>query len=126
MAFTVETEARTEVRDVTDRVADVLPADADGVCTVFVRHTTAGVVVNEAESRLLHDVERAMDDLIPDEGWDHDEIDDNADSHLRSMLLGESVTVPVEDGELALGTWQSVLFVEFDGPRRRDVEVVVH
>lgn len=126
MAFTVETEARTEVRDVTDRVADVLPADADGVCTVFVRHTTAGVVVNEAESRLVRDIEHAVRDLIPDEGWNHDEIDDNADSHLRSMLLGESATVPVEDGELALGTWQSVLFVECDGPRRRDVEVVVH
>ena len=78
MTFTVETEARTDVRDVTDRVADVLPADAEGVCTVFVRHTTAGVVVNEAESRLLRDVERAMDDLIADEGWSHDEIDDNS------------------------------------------------
>jgi secondary thiamine-phosphate synthase enzyme len=76
--FTVETETRTDVRDVTDRVTDALPADASGACTVFVRHTTAGVVVNEAESRLLRDVERAMDDLIPDEGWDHDEIDDNS------------------------------------------------
>lgn len=77
MAFTVETEARTEVRDVTDRVADVLPADAEGVCTVFVHHTTASVVVNEADG-LLRDVERAMDDLIPEEGWNHDEIDDNS------------------------------------------------
>jgi secondary thiamine-phosphate synthase enzyme len=124
--FTVETEARTDVRDVTDRVSETLSADADGACTVFVRHTTAGVVVNEAESRLMQDVERAVDDLVPDEGWSHDEIDDNADSHLRAMLLGESVTVPVEDGELALGRWQAILFVECDGPHRRDVEVVVH
>ena len=78
MAFTVETEARTEVRDVTDRVADVLPANADGVCTVFVRHTTAGVIVNEAESRLVRDIEHAVRELIPDEGWNHDEIDDNS------------------------------------------------
>lgn len=77
MAFTVETESRTDVRDVTDRVASALPTDAAGVCTVFV-HTTAGAVVNEAESRLLRDVERAVDDLIPDEGWNHDEIDDNS------------------------------------------------
>lgn len=126
MAFTVETEDRTDVRDVTDRVADALPADADGACTVFVRHTTAGVVVNEPESRLMRDIEHAVGKLIPDEGWAHDEIDDNADSHLRAMLLGGSVTVPVEDGELALGTWQSILFVECDGPRSRNVEVVVH
>jgi secondary thiamine-phosphate synthase enzyme len=126
MTFTVESETRTDVRDVTDDVADALSADAGGACTVFVRHTTAGVVVNEAESRLLGDVEHAVDELIPDEGWKHDEIDNNADSHLRAMLLGESVTVPVEDGELALGTWQSILFVECDGPRDREVEVVVH
>lgn len=126
MAFTVETEDRTDVRDVTDRVADALPADADGACTVFVRHTTAGVVVNEPESRLMRDIEHAVGELIPDEGWAHDEIDDNADSHLRAMLLGGSVTVSVEDGELALGTWQSILFVECDGPRSRNVEVVVH
>ena len=125
-SFTVETDDRLEVRDVTDRVAEALPVDADGACTVFVRHTTAGVVVNEAEPRLLHDVERAVGELVPDEGWAHDEIDDNADSHLRAMLLGESVTVPVEDGTLALGTWQSILFVECDGPRRRDAEVLVH
>lgn len=67
MAFTVETESRTDVRDVTDRVASALPTDAAGVCTVLVRHTTAGAVVSEAESRLLRDVERAVDDLIPDE-----------------------------------------------------------
>ncbi|MEF8780650.1 MAG: secondary thiamine-phosphate synthase enzyme YjbQ [Haloferacaceae archaeon] len=112
--------------DVTDRVEGVLPADADGVATVFVRHTTAGVVVNEPESGLLGDVESFLSELVPDEGWSHDRIDDNADAHLRAMLLGESVTVPVRDGELALGTWQAVLLVECDGPRSRTVDVVVH
>lgn len=59
------------------------------------------------------------------EGYGHDEIDDNADAHLRAMLLGESVSVPVVDGDLALGTWQSVLVVDCDGPRTRSIEVVV-
>jgi secondary thiamine-phosphate synthase enzyme len=81
------------------------------------------VTVNEGESRLRSDFERALDELIPDKGWHHDEIDDNADSHLRAMLVGPSVTVPVENGSLDLGTWQSVLFVECDGPRTRTVEV---
>lgn len=73
---------------------------------------------------MLTDVERAVAELVPDEGWRHDEVDDNADAHLRAMLLGTDVTVPVTDGELDLGTWQSILFVECDGPRQRSVTVV--
>ncbi len=121
----VRTDERVSVRDVTDDVAAALPADVpDGVCTVFVPHTTAGVVVNEPERRLLEDVEGALDRLAPrGDGYAHDAVDDNADAHLRSMLLGESVTVPVVDGALALGTWQAVLFVECDGPRRRKLRV---
>ncbi|MFB6155339.1 MAG: secondary thiamine-phosphate synthase enzyme YjbQ [Haloferacaceae archaeon] len=126
MNLTVETGARVDVVDVTDDVARLLPDDATGVCTVFVEHTTAGVAVNEAESRLLRDVERFVADLAPESGWAHDEIDDNADAHLRSMLLGRDVTVPVTDGSLDLGTWQSILLVECDGPRRRRLDVRVH
>jgi secondary thiamine-phosphate synthase enzyme len=122
--FTVSTDEQTQAIDVTDEVEAALPDDAEGTATVFVEHTTASVVVQEAESRLLGDIERAVEGLVPDEGWRHDEIDDNADSHLRSMLLGEHVTVPVADGELDLGTWQSVVFVECDGPRRRTVRVI--
>jgi len=126
MAIEVTTDERVTVRDVTADVAQAVPENVvNGVCTVFVPHTTAGVVVNEAERRLLSDVEHALERLVPSgEGYDHDAIDDNADAHLRAMLLGESVSVPVEDGELALGTWQSVLFVEGDGPRTRRIEVV--
>jgi secondary thiamine-phosphate synthase enzyme len=124
--FEVSTDARVTTADITDRVADTLPADADGTCTVFVRHTTAGLSVNEAESRLLGDIERALESLVPESGWDHDRIDDNADAHLRSMLLGRDLTLPVVDGELDLGTWQSVLLVECDGPRTRSITVVYH
>jgi secondary thiamine-phosphate synthase enzyme len=120
----IRSEERVEVRNVTDEVAEAVPDGADGVCTVFVRHTTAGVVVNEDEDRLLADVEEALERLVPrDGGYRHDDLDGNADAHLRAMLLGSSVSIPVEDGELALGTWQSVLFVECDGPRTRSVTV---
>ena len=124
--LTVETDSRTECIDITDRVAATLPDNADGVCTVFSQHTTMGVVVNEAESRLLDDLAAALDDLIPDSGWQHDEIDDNADSHVRAMLVGESVTVPVADGTPQLGRWQSILAVECDGPRSRTLTLCVH
>jgi len=125
-SITVETEDRTECIDITDRVAAALPDNADGVCTVFSQHTTMGVVVNEAESRLLDDLATALDRLVPDDGWQHDEIDDNGDSHVRAMLVGESATVPVVDGDLQLGRWQSLLAVECDGPRSRTVTVRVH
>ena len=125
-SITVETEDRTECIDITDRVAATLPDDADGVCTVFSQHTTMGVVVNEAESRLLDDLAAALDDLVANDGWQHDEIDDNADSHVRAMLVGESATVPVVDGDLQLGRWQSILAVECDGPRSRTLTLCVH
>ena len=121
--FTVRTDERVTVVDVTDRVADALPDDFDGLATVLVRHTTAGVTLNEAEPRLLGDIRRFVASLAPEGEWDHDELDGNADAHLRSMLLGRDVTVPVSGGRPDLGTWQSVLLVECDGPRRRTVSV---
>ncbi|WP_336002737.1 YjbQ family protein [Halorientalis halophila] len=144
--FEVQTDQRVTTVDVTDRVAAQLSADERGTCTVFVRHTTAGMSVNEAEPRLLGDIEHALESIVPATGWDHDELDGspaseasgtsaeerpagsesagNADAHLRSMLLGRDVTVPVADGRPDLGTWQSILLVECDGPRTRTVTVV--
>ncbi len=122
-SFSVDTGRRTEVVDVTDEVRERVPSDASGVTTVYTRHTTAAVVVQEAESRLMEDLERYVEGLAPDEGHRHNELDGNADSHLRATLLGPDVSIPVLDGELALGTWQSVLLVECDGPRTRECMV---
>jgi len=124
MAFEVETTDRTCVVDVTDEVATAVPDDATGTATVFVPHTTAGVVVNEPESGLLADIEAALSRIVPDDDYEHDRIDDNAAAHLRALVLGQSVTVPITDGRPDLGTWQSILFVECDGPRTRRVRVV--
>jgi len=124
--FTVSTEDRIDTVDVTDRVAEAVPDGVEtGVCSVFVRHTTAGISVNENESRLRGDTEDFFEDLVPDDGHRHDQLDGNADSHLRATLVGASESIPVEDGELALGRWQSVLLCEFDGPRTREVTVTV-
>jgi secondary thiamine-phosphate synthase enzyme len=127
MTIQVRTESRVDIVDVTENVTAAVPGDVDhGLCTVFVPHTTAGVVVNEHERRLLSDVETALERLVPrGDSYDHDTVDDNADAHLRAMLLGEHVTVPIDDGALALGTWQSILFVDFDGPRTRRLRVSV-
>lgn len=123
----VSTAAEVGVYDVTDEVDEILPDSVDdGLCSVFVPHTTAGITVNEAESNLLEDVETVLRSIIPSgDGYQHDRIDDNADAHLRSMLLGSSVTVPVRAGSLELGTWQSILLFEGDGPRTRSLRVTV-
>jgi secondary thiamine-phosphate synthase enzyme len=123
--LSIATDDRLDTVDVTAAVEDAIPAGASGTCTVFVQHTTAGIVVQENESGLREDLETFLGDLVPDEGWNHDRIDDNADAHLRASLVGPSVTIPVEEGELALGTWQSILFVECDGPRSRTLVVAV-
>ncbi len=123
--LSVDTGERLTTVDVTDRVAAAVPDGANGVCTAFVRHTTAALVVQENESRLRGDIEGYLTDLVPDEGHAHDRIDDNADSHLRATVLGPDVSVPVTDGDLELGTWQSILLVECDGPRSREVAVAV-
>ena len=126
MPIDVSTSDRVEIINVTADVVQAIPKNVDsGICTVYVSHTTAGVIVNEHEPRLVADIEEFVEQFVPDDGtYRHDEIDNNAGAHLRAMLLGESVTVPVSDGELALGTWQSILFVECDGPRTRQIEVV--
>lgn len=125
MRLEIPTDDRLQIVDVTSEVAGALPGDHDtGLCQVYVPHTTAGVVVNEYEPRLIDDLERLLGRLVPrGNDYAHDTIDDNADAHLRAMLLGESVTVPLLDGELALGTWQSILFVEGDGPQTRRLQV---
>jgi len=122
-SFEVKTPDHTCIVDVTEEVHSAVPDDGTGVCTVFVRHTTAGVFINEAEDRLMRDFEDFLGEVVPDEGHTHDKIDGNADSHLRAGLVGSDVSVPVDNGEAVLGAWQSVLLFEADGPRRREVVV---
>lgn len=125
-SITVDSPPDVSITDITDRVESTVSDVESGLCSVFVRHTTASVVVNEAESRLLKDMETVLGTLVDDERtYRHDAIDDNAAAHLRSLLLGPSATVPVEDGSLDLGTWQSILLYDGDGPRTRTVTVSV-
>ena len=98
---------------------------ADGVCTVFVPHTTAGVTINEnADPDVIHDMRAALDKLVPwRAGYAHAE--GNSAAHVKASLMGFSQTILIERGHLALGTWQSLYFCEFDGPRTRNVWVQV-
>ena len=123
MRFDVETDGQIDVVDITDQVTGEVAAIETGICTVFVHHTTAALSINEAEPRLLDDIKEFVTTLSAPDGWVHDALDGNADAHLRTSLIGRSVSIPIRDGELALGTWQSILLIEGDGPRKRSVSV---
>jgi len=95
----------------------------EGVCIVYVPHTTAGITINEdADPDVIGDIGRYLDRLVPETG-EFRHIEGNSPAHIKSSLVGHSVTVPVEDGKLLLGRWQGIFFCEFDGPRSRQVIV---
>lgn len=124
----INTSQRVKIHDITDDVEAVLKNSGigDGLLNVYSRHSTSGVVINENESGLIRDFELALQKLVPEgAGYQHDRIDNNADSHIRGFLLGGSQTIPVENGRMMLGTWQSIFFVELDGPRQRKLTVTV-
>ncbi len=122
----IQTTKRTELIDITDRVRALVKQSGikDGICVISTRHTTSGIIVNENERGLRNDIVDLLETLVPrDRNYAHNSIDNNADAHLRAVLLGMSETIPVEDGHLVLGTWQSIFFVELDGPRNRNFQV---
>jgi secondary thiamine-phosphate synthase enzyme len=91
---------------------------SDGIVNIFTKHSTSAIRVNENEKGLLLDFEKALKDIVKEkDNYKHDFIDNNAASHIRAFILGSSETIPIVDGRLDLGTWQSILFIELDGPR---------
>lgn len=124
----VRTSHPVELINVTEDVRRVVEESGvrNGIAVVFSLHTTLAIYVNEDEGRLRRDLLNLLEKLAPKgAGYLHDEIDRNAHSHLRSILLNPSITIPVADGSLLIGTWQSIFLAEFDGPRRRSYVVQV-
>jgi secondary thiamine-phosphate synthase enzyme len=125
--LSIKTERRTQLLDVTLAVGQMVRDSGvhAGTCHLYVPHTTAGIIINEAaDPDVAHDIERALDRLVPkDGGYRHAE--GNSDSHIKSTLAGSSATVFVVGGRLDLGRWQGIFFCEFDGPRERTLRIKV-
>jgi len=123
----IHTKQRCELCDITAEVDRVVRSSGvrEGLCTVFVPHTTAGVTINEnADPTVVRDILRELEKFVPfQDGYEHRE--GNSAAHIKASLLGASVQVPVSGGGLALGTWQGIYLGEFDGPRNRGVVVQV-
>lgn len=119
----IKTKSRNEMVDITSLVRRELTnlGIKEGVCVVYVPHTTAGVTINEgADPSVSSDILNKLKELVPaNAGYSH--MEGNSDSHIKASLMGSSVSVIVEDGNLILGTWQKIFFCEFDGPRSRKV-----
>ena len=113
----IDTSKNFEIIDITSKINELIDVE-EGIISIFSRHSTSAIVVNENESGLLRDLEFTLGNLITDKySYDHDRIDNNARSHLKSFLLSSSECLPIKNGRLDLGTWQSVFFIELDGPR---------
>ena len=128
--LTVETQQRTQLLDVTDRVAALLDGASGSLATLFVPHTTAGIVLQaagEGASAVASDVAGAFDRLVEEDWpWEHlHEGDRNPWSHVRAALTASSVSIPLDEGRLALGAHQAIFLAEFDGPRERTIRVTV-
>jgi len=125
MAITlpVRTRTRIEMIDISASVQNELSKGGiqEGLCVVYVPHTTAGITVNEgADPAVCHDILTQLNTLVPaGEAYRH--LEGNSDSHIKASLMGSSVVIPFEKGRLMLGTWQKIFFCEFDGPRSRKV-----
>ena len=125
MRIPVKTHAQTEMIDVTQKVQQQISDSGmqNGLCMIFVPHTTAAVTINEsADPAVPKDILMVLNQIIP---WkaDYRHMEGNSPAHLKSSIIGASETIAVENGRLVLGTWQGIFFCEFDGPRNRKLDI---
>ncbi len=125
MIFTLQTNKKTEMIDITPTIARAISSEGitDGFCFVFVPHTTAAVTINEnADPDVPEDLRTILEKIVPwEDGYRH--LEGNSAAHMKTTLVGSSEVIAVEKGKPVLGTWQSIFLCEFDGPRNRKVVV---
>ena len=123
----IRTNAHTEFISITARIQQAVSESGvrDGICTLFVPHTTAAVTINEnADPDVVRDLKAELEKIVPwEDGYHHYE--GNSAAHLKSSMIGFSQQIIIEDGRLVLGTWQGIYFCEFDGPRNRKLKVKI-
>lgn len=121
----IRTKERVDFIDMTSKLREIIRQSniEEGLMTVFVPHTTAGVTINEhADPAVISDIKKQFEKLVPvNNGYSHTE--GNSDAHIKASLIGSSVNVIIKNGDLLLGTWQGVFLCEFDGPRKRKVYI---
>jgi len=127
MILKIDTSKREEFKDITNEIDEIVKNSAidKGIVNVFVQHTTAGITINEnADPDVVRDMLSTFDKIVPfEDNYKHYE--GNSHAHIKASMLGSSVSIPIEEGKMILGTWQGIYFCEFDGPRNRKVVVSI-
>lgn len=127
MQITIKTNSRSDFLDITAKVQNqiTLSKIKDGLCFIYVPHTTAAVTINEsADPDVVEDMQTAFNKLVPwNDGYSH--MEGNSAAHIKTTLTGSSELIAIEDGKLLLGRWQGIFFCEFDGPRTRNVTIKI-
>jgi len=124
----LETSKRVQIIDISRNIDAALAESGlrKGLVNIYSKHSTSAIFINENESGLLEDYQNLIQTLIPTgNNYKHDRIDNNADSHLGSFIIGNNETIPFENGSMDLGTWQSVFFLDMDGPRNRRITITI-
>ena len=126
-SLTVSSLKRYQLIDITDQVEKLISESKvkEGICLVFAPHSTAAVILTENEEGLKNDWLQVLKKLVAGFDFEHNKIDDNADSHILAGILGQGKTIPIENGKLIRGTWQQIFLVELDGPRERKIIVKI-
>lgn len=129
MILSFHTKGHTDIIDITDKIAEAVKKEKtkEGIASIFVKGSTAAITTIEADENLYEDLRSVLEDIMPlDRDWKHHRTwgDDNGGSHLRAAIFGPSVTIPVNNGRLILGTWQKIVLIDFD-TSAREREVVV-
>jgi len=129
--FRVKTPQREILLEITDEIRKVVRNSnvKEGVCRVYVPHTTAAITINEnADRSVMKDVTNYLNKLIPKGGglgYSFKHLEGNSDAHIKCSLTGQSIELLIHEGSLMLGTWQGIMFAEYDGPRNRKVYVQI-
>ena len=122
----VRSNRRNELIDIDQQVADIVSKSEikEGICSIYAPHATCGIMINENyDPNICLDIIDCLSEYIPQGKWRHDKIDNNADAHIKASIVGPSETIPIKDGNLLMGTWQSIMLADFDGPRERRIIV---
>ena len=126
--ITISTSKKQQIIDITDKVKAVIKNSKikNGICQVYTPHATAAIIINENyDPNVCTDILNALNKLIPQGIWLHDQVDNNAAAHIKSSIIGPSELIPVKNSELQLGKWQDIMLCDFDGPRKRKIYIQI-
>ena len=125
--FYISSTKKQELIDITEKVNSIISKSKikEGLCNVFAAHATAAIIINENyDPNICLDLLDSLNKLVPSGIWRHDKVDGNADAHIKAAILGPQETIPIKNGGLQLGRWQSLMFCELDGPRN-DRKIII-